>query len=305
MSNNYLIKAIEAIQNLGPENVDPKDVTKLLFELKVSNLLIPAMDDDDGLSYETFVLEDEDLILLPLFTSQEEFYRYYDEGDEFEPMENEFEIYAAIVGEEEIDGIVIDAEGVAARIPKDMVEFAEADFSISFDDLETRSKKQIKKTYSRASNKSLVRFIEKESNKDNFEGLMVQLSNSDMLNLVVSHESLDGYAKNGVIKAMDAGGFNLFGVDDGEAFYAAMFTDKDAILKAIPENDGLHYYGQLTKVSSLFDFVLRNDMDGVIINPNTHDFIIPRSEFLSQASGIELVVEDQSFRNCLDYAFLV
>lgn len=302
MSNNYLI---EAIKKLECEDIDPKDVTDFVFELKVSNLFIPAIDNDEELTYETFVLDDEDLILLPLFTSEEEFYKYYDEDDEYEPLSNEFDIYAAIVNEEEIDGIIIDAESLAARIPQDMVEFADADYSISFDEIKTRSAKQIKKAYETASNKSISKFITDKSNEEDFEGIMVQLSNSDMMNLVVSNESLDEFAKDGVIKANDVGGFSLFAIDSGDAFYGALFTDKDAMLKAIPEDDGMSYYGQLTKVSSLFDFVLRNDMDGVVVNPGSDDFIIPRSAFLSQASGIDIVFEDQSFRNCLDYAFLL
>lgn len=305
MSNNNLIKSIEAIQNADQSNIDQRIVTNFLFELKVSNLLIPTMDDDEELVYETFVLEDEELILLPLFTSVEEFYKYYDEDGEFEPMENEFEIYAAIVEEDEIDGIVIDPEGVSARVPKDMVEFASADFSIDFDDIRTRSKKEIKRAYNTASNRSLIRFINDEANADNLEGIMVELSNSDVFNLIVSDEPLDGYAKNGVIEAKKVGGFNLFAIDGGDAFYGAIFTDKDAMLNAIPEDDDFYYYGQLTSIGALFDFILRNDMDGVLINPGTVDYLIPRSEILSQASGVDLVVEDKSFRNCLEYAFIL
>lgn len=304
VSNNYLLKAVKLLEGSN-DNLDPKDVTNFIFELKVSNLFIPCIYDGEELIYETLILEDDGLVLLPLFTSEDEFYKCYSEGSDYKPLENEFEIYAGIVNEEDIDGIVIDVGGVNARIPQDMVEFAEADFSISFDDIKTRSKKEIKKVYKTINNKSLIRFIRNKSNENNFEGLMVELSNSDLLNLVVSHDCLDEFAKNGVINAKDVGGFSLYAIDDGDAFYGALFTDKDAILNAIPEDDVLSYYAQLTKVSAMFDFVLRNDMDGVIINPNTDDFVIPRSEFLSQASGIELVVEDQSFRNCLDYAFLL
>lgn len=302
VSNNHLIKAIENIQGLGQDEINTKDITNLIFELKMSNLFIPAAGDEEDLIYETLILEEDELVLLPLFTSEEEFYKFYDRNSEYQPLENEFDIYAEIAADEDINGIIIDAEGVAARIPQDMLEIAMADFSIDFTDIPTRSLKEIKRAYKTASNDELLRFIKNSSNESNFESLMIELSSSFPLNLVVSEESLDGHAKNGVIKADDVGGFSLYVVDYDGKDYAAIFTDKKAISQTVFE-EGMHYYGQLTKTSTLFDFVLRNDMDGVIINPNTVNYIIPRSEILSQASGIEIVVEDQSFRNCLDYAF--
>ena len=302
VSNNYLIKAIKKVRNATEEDIEAKDVTDLILELKVSNLLIPSVSDDEDLIYETYILGDEELALLPLFTSEEEFYKTYDRNGEYQPLENEFELYAEIVADDTLDGIVIDADGLAARIPMDMIEIALADFSIDFSDVPTRPLKEIKRTYKTSNNRSLKRFISDESNRDDFEGLMTKLSFSFPFNLVVSEESLDQYAKKGVINVKDTDGFSLYVVEYGGNCYAAMFTDKDAISDTVFE-ENLYYYGQLTKISALFDFVLSNDMDGVIINPNTDNFIIPRSEMLSQASGIEVVVEDQSFRSCLDYAF--
>lgn len=300
MTNNYLINAIK---NLEKENISPDDITNFVFELKVSNLLIPVSEVNDELTFETLISQDGELVLLPLFTCEDEFYKIYGDEDDVEPMENEFELYAEIISDESIDGIVIDAGTLSATVPKDMVEFAEADFAISYDDVETRSLKEIKDVYDNPQNEDLIKFIEDESNENDFEGLMVEMSNADLLNLVVSDESLDGFADGGAINADDVEGFSLFAIDDGDAVYGVLFTGKDAMLKAIPEGDDFAYYGQLTNVSELFNFVLRNDMDGVIINPNSNDFVIPRSAFLSQASGIEVVVEDKSFRNCLDYAF--
>ena len=158
--------------------------------------------------------------------------------------------------------------------------------------------------YNNPSNTDLVKFIRDESNEDNFEGLMAEISFADPLNLVVSPEPLDEFAKNGVIKASDVDGFTLYCLEDEESCYAAMFTGRDAIDKAI-QDDGINYYGQLTRVSELFEYVLRNDMDGVIINPFSEEFTIPRSEILFQASGIELIAEDASFSESLEYAFLL
>lgn len=305
VTNNYLIKAIKHLRSVTEEDIVSKDVTDMILELKVSNLFIPAAeDDDDELIYETLILGEEEMTLLPLFTTEDEFYKFYDEDSEYKPVAYEFDTYAEIVIEDDISGILIDAEGICAKVPKDMVEMALADFSIDFSDIDTRSLKEIESAYRTASNDELLEFITDESNAEDYEGLFATLSGSFPLNIVVSEEDLDGFAKNGVIESDDVGGFSLYVVDYDGMGYGAIFTDMDALSKTV-FYEGVHYYGQLTKVSTLIDYVLAFDMDGVIINPNTVNFIIPRSEILSQASGIDVVVEDQSFRNCLDYAFLL
>lgn len=272
-------------------------------ELKVSNLLIPGIDNGEELVYETLISEDDELTFLPLFSDEEEFYKYYAKDSEYKPIDNDFEIYAGI--SDEVDGIIIDPEGESFVVTGEMIQMAAEDFSISSDDIETRKLSEIKEVYDGISNESIVKFISDEANAEDYEGIMVELSNSSMINLVVSDESLDQYAKNGVISADDVDGFSLCVMEDEDkGRYAIMFTDKDAVSKAI-EDDGLFYYAQLTKISSLFEFVLRNDMDGVIINPEGEEFFIPRSELLAQASGIDIVVEDASFRNSLDYAFIL
>ncbi len=302
IKNHYLIKSINELVNSG-NDMDPNSVTDFIFELKVSNLLIPGVDNGDELVYETLISDDE-MVYMPLFSSEEEFYKHYAKDSEYQPIDNEFDIYAGIAADENIDGIIIDVESLCFEIPMQIIEFAQADFSVSHDDVKTRSVDEIRQVYDNLSNDDLIRFIREKSHEDKFEDLMVELSNADLLNLVVSPKSLDEFAQNGIIEASDVGGFSLCTLEDGESRYGIMFTDKDALLKAI-DDDGLNYYAQLTKVSELFDFVLRNDMDGVIINPFTDEFTIPRLEFLSQASGIELILEDASFRNCLDYAFLL
>lgn len=301
VSNNYLIKALEELEkNPG----DEKALNNFVLELKVSNLLIPAFEEEDELVFETLISEDDGVVYLPLFTGEDEFKKHYADDSEYAPLDNEFEIYAGIVADEEIDGIVLDVEGKSFEIPRDIIDFAAEDYSISYDDMPLRSLDEIRKVFENTSNDELVAFINDEANAGDFERLMAELSYSNVMNLVVSADSLDEFAQDGVIKAEDVGGFNLCTLEDEESRHAIIFTGRDEAAKAI-KDDGLNYYVQLTRVNELFEFVLRNDMDGVIINPFGEEFLIPRSEFLSQASGIAMIAEDAGFRNCLDYAFLL
>lgn len=303
VSNKYLGQAIVELKR-ALENDDnaAEKMTDFILELKVSNLFIPGIDEGEELVYETFIFEEDDLNVLPLFTSEEEFFKHYDDNSEFKPVSNEFEIYAGI--SDDIDAIVIDPEGESFFVTPEMIEFAAEDFSISYDDIKARSVNEIRQVYDSVSNESLCQFIRDESNDDDLEGLMAELSGSWLINLVVSETSLDEFADDGIIKADDVDGFSLCVMEDDDSGYGIVFTDKDAISKALDE-DGLFYYAQLTRLSALFEFVLRNDMDGVIINPESDDYLIERSAILAQASGIDLVAEDASFKNCLDYAFIL
>ncbi len=301
VTNKYLKKALIDLQNaLEGDGDASSELMVFINELKMSNLLIPGIDDGEDLIYETLISEEDDMTFLPLFTDSEEFYKFYDEDSEYEPIANEFEIYAGI--SEDVDAIIIDAEGEEFIATKEMIELACEDFSAKKDDVEAKDASQIRQIYDSISNESLSQFIADESNANDFEGLMVEISASKLLDLVVSEDSLDEFGEDGIIKAEDVDGFSLCTLEDDEGGrYAILFTDKNAIADAI--DDDLFYYAQITNVSALFEFVLRNDMDGVVINPNGDEFIIPRSVLLAQASGIELVAEDASLSNSLEYTF--
>ena len=301
VTNKYLKKALIDLQNaLEGDGDASSELMVLINESKMSNLLIPGIDDGEDLIYETLISEEDDMTFLPLFTDSEEFYKFYDEDSEYEPIANEFEIYAGIT--EDVDAIIIDAEGEEFIATKEMIELACEDFSAQKDDVEAKDASQIRQIYDSISNESLSQFIADESNANDFEGLMVEISASKLLDLVVSEDSLDEFGEDGIIKAEDVDGFSLCTLEDDEGGrYAILFTDKNAIADAI--DDDLFYYAQITNVSALFEFVLRNDMDGVVINPNGDEFIIPRSVLLAQASGIELVAEDASLSNSLEYTF--
>lgn len=300
VTNKYLKEAIKEIEELK-DNVESDVLSNFIFELKMSNLLIPGIDNGDELVYETLVSQEDELTFLPLFTDADEFYKHYEKDSEYEPIENEFEIYAGIANDEAIDGIIINVETESFEITKEILEIAEADYSISYEEAEALSAEEIKEIYDGISNYDLEKFIADEANEDDFESIMVELSNANVMNLVVSDEAFDD--EDGIIKASDVDGFSLCAMEDDTSRYAILFTSKDAISDAISDDDGLNYYAQITDVNALFEFVLRSDMDGVIINPNGDEFLIPRSEIISQASGIELIVGDGSLKDCLEYAF--
>lgn len=280
-------------------------IMNLILELKVSRLLAPAVEDEDSYAFEHVESEEDGLKYLPLFTCAEEYEKHAVEGSEYDGLAFDFEAYCDLVLESELDGIIIDMEGEFLPLEREFLNDIKVDFDIEIEeDYDEYEPDELKNIFENITNQSLVRFINGDGS-DDIEKLYVELSDSTLLNLVVSDTPLDEFAKDGIIYADDVDGFNLCALEDEDIRLGAVFTDKEALLKAADDDSGLCYYGQVTVLSKLFDFILRNDMEGVVINPGSDDYIIARSDILPQASGIEIIVENPEFENSLEYAFLL
>ena len=308
VTNNHLKDVVDELKRyLDNENDAPLElIANFICELKVSNLLIPAVEEEDAFAFEHIASEEDGSTYIPLFTDIEEFQKHDIKDSEFGPVSFDFDVYTDLILENELDGIILNIEGNFLPIEK---PFIEEMFNISEteddDTVEAYNKDELKDIFENITNESLVEFINDEDSNDDIERLYVELSNSTLLNLVINDKPLDEFAKDGIIDADDVDGFSLCTIDMEEINMGAIFTDKASISKAINEDSGLYYYGQVTVLSELFDFILRNDMDGVVINPNGEDYVISREDILPQASGIEIIVENPVFRDSLDYAFLL
>ena len=188
------------------------------------------------------------------------------------------------------------------KIPKDIIADLIAKDAVRYDeDTEPYTVDEIMEIYDNISNDDLVEFLKSEEITS--DELFAHLSKSCLLNVVFSDDPLDEYLKDGVIMADDVDGFDLCTVQEEGINFAAVFTSKESVQKALNKDADITYYGQVTILSELFDFVLENDMDGVIIDPNSTNFIIKREELHPQATGVDLIVEDSRIRDSLQYAF--
>ncbi len=308
ITNNHLNDVVDELKIYLDEEKDaPLElIAKFICELKVSNLLIPAVEEEDAFAFEHIASEEDGSTYIPLFTDIDEYQKHAIEDSEFGPVAFDFDIYTDLILENELDGIILNVEGNFMPIEKLFIEEMFNIIETNDDDsVEAYNKEELKKIFENVTNESLVEFINDEDSNDDIERLYVELSNSTLLNLVINDNPLDEFAKDGIIDADDVDGFSLCTIDNDEIHMGAIFTDKNAISKAINADSDLHYYGQVTVLSELFDFILRNDMDGVVINPNGEDYVIARDDILPQASGIEIIVENPVFKDSLDYAFIL
>lgn len=276
-------------------------LTKFIWELKVSNLMIPVRD-EDSFDLECIFTED-DKIFVPLFTDIEEFNRDPKRANEYIPRLHEFEFYSGFLLENDFGGYVLNIAGNEMIINKDFMKEICYDVEVNDeDDIEAYDGKKLKEIFETVSNDSLIDFISSDDNID-IERMYVELSDSILLNAVVSDESMDEKASGGIIDGIEESEMELLSIDYDGVQLGALFTDKDALKQEI--DDEFHYYGQVTHLSEYFDFILRNDLDGVVINPASDRYIIIRDEILPQASGIEVVIDNPALKNSFEYIFLI
>ena len=295
VTNKYLKSSISEISNFYKNNTKPPEdmYLNLLMELKVCELLIPVVFDGEKLSFPNIEVDDG-TSLIPLFTSNDELKKY---SDEFESFPNEIAYYIKMVNDFGFDGILIDAGSdefcidnvVLNKIP--LTRKVESDNA--FDGIKLRDIALSEK------NEKLKRFISKDSNFNKFDKLSKILLDSVLLNVVVSEKDLSEFAHDGVIDRNEANTFTLFTKNSGRDHYGTVYTDTDAIV-SFHEDLEFFYYVQVTNKYSVFHFLLSNDLDGIIINPGTDDYYVPRQVMLRLLND-DLVNTD--FAEATRYAF--
>ena len=62
-------------------------------------------------------------------------------------------------------------------------------------------------------------------------------------------------------------------------------------------------YAQVVNLSMLVNFVLSEDMDGIILNPSSDDVLIPRQKLLSYSVGFEKYCDDERLSDSMYYIF--
>ena len=295
VTNKYLKSSISEISNFYKNNTKPPEdmYLNLLMELKVCELLIPVVFDGEKLSFPNIEVDDG-TSLIPLFTSNDELKKY---SDEFESFPNEIAYYIKMVNDFGFDGILIDAGSdefcidnvVLNKIP--LTRKVESDNA--FDGIKLRDIALSEK------NEKLKRFISKDSNFNKFDKLSKILLDSVLLNVVVSEKDLSEFSHDGVIDRNEADTFTLFTKNSGRDHYGTVYTDTDAIV-SFHEDLEFFYYVQVTNKYSVFHFLLSNDLDGIIINPGTDDYYVPRQVMLRLLND-DLVNTD--FAEATRYAF--
>ena len=304
VTNDYLV---DKFNEIGVYFEDGNEVPENLFiqfvqELGVSNLLIPGIVEEDSLSFDILTSDDDSIDVIPLFSDDEAFIGCYGEESEFSPIANDIRFYIDLVKDSEVYGILFNPDTTDFLLPKEILVNLPFPPVIKInDESEGYGGEQLLNIAQNATNDSFVEFMRSEG--DSFEALMLELQKSVLLNVVVSEEDLSVYAKNGIISGDDAGEFALCTTGDEQTQFGVLFTSTDAIRQSLDEESELNYYYQIALLDEFIEFVLKSDMDGIIINPGSDDYIIGREALLEAYGGLTL--DNPAFKRAMDYAFIL
>ena len=303
VTNNNLRSVFNELGDYLEKGQEPPEdlFVEFLGELRVSNLLIPGIVEGDELISENLT-NDAGETVIPLYTDDEEYVKDKGLNSEYDPIPNDIIYYVDLINENNFNGVIINLASEAFFIPTELLNNLSIGPSFSINDnFSGYGPNQLKNIAENTSNDSLVNFIRNSSNDNDFDGLMMELTKSTLLNVIVDDKNLENYSSNGIISREDVGGFEVCNIgNDGENF-GILFTSKEAILDTMDPDSEFYYYYQITILSEFFDYVLRSDMGGVVINPGLDDYFIPRSFLLTFSN----IMDNPSFKQALDYAFLL
>ena len=304
VTNNYLRAVLNELNDFLERGQEPPEDLFMDFiaELKVSTLLIPGIIDGDELISENITSNEDGSTVIPLYTDDEEFIKDKGLESEYDPIPNDIGFYVDSVNEHDYVGIVINLPSECFFVPIELLNDLPLNQGISIqDNFKGYGPDKLMPIAENAPNDSIVSFIRNPSNQDNVEGLMLELSKSILLDVIVSDEDFADYETDGFISLEDVENWEVCTTGDDENVYGILFTSKDAITSTMDADSEYYYAYQITVLSEFIDYVLREDADGIVINPGLDDYLIPRSALFAYSS----ILDNPSFKQAIDYAFLL
>lgn len=300
-TNTYLKNSIENMNKyLKVDDEVPEELfIRFIRELDVSNLILPGIIEGENISFEILSDEDESVNVVPIFTDLNEFNSYYSDECEFNPVDNEIGFYTDLLKENNLDAILINPGNDDFLLEKEILVEIPLTENNQENDGQYCDVTELYELSKNVSNDSLVDFI--TSGNDHFEELMLELSSSNLLNLIASEKDLSTKAQNGIIN-LEGEDFAVCTSEIDNHQYGILFTSRDNITEVLDEGSDLNYYYQLTLLDEFMEFILKNDMSGIIINPGLDDYLISR-EYLLEAYG-GLTYDNKGFKKSSDYAFI-
>ncbi|MDO5859885.1 SseB family protein [Methanobrevibacter sp.] len=270
---------------------------KLINEFRFSNLWIPAKRQNDTLNF--IIYDDEEAKITPLFTDLDEFRKFYKDTD-IQALQNSFELYQNIIRTTDIEGYILNPASEKYLFTDEFILGITNIPKTNFYTSEPYTKEELKGMYDSIDNSSLEGFIKKRENVGHYEALFEELANSTCLVLMLSPNDLTAYAKDGIISMQETGPMAQMHTDRIGGEYATIFTSKEKLNEVATD---YFRYAQIVNVATLVNFILSEDMDGIIINQGSDDVLIPRVELLRYSLGFEKFANDEKLSTSIFYMF--
>ena len=294
-NHKHLRKVIEDIYS--NENQLTEELTaRLIHEFRYSNLYIPAKRENDTLNF--IIYEDEGSKLTPLFTDMDEFRKFYKNDENIQVLQNPFELYQNVLKTTDIDGYVLNPSTEKYLFKKEFILAIKNIPKTNFYTTNPYSQEELLSLKKSVDNTDLESFIGDRSYVGDYESLFEKMANSQLLGLMLSDLSID----KEIISLKQSGPIASMYTDNIGGVYATVFTSES---KMDVINTDKNKYSQLVNLATLVNFILTEDMDGLILNPESDNVLIPRVTLLRYSLGFEMYANNERLSEAMYYLFKI
>ena len=294
-NHKHLRTVIEDIYS--NENQLTEELTaRLIHEFRYSNLYIPAKRENDTLNF--IIYEDEGSKLTPLFTDMDEFRKFYKNDENIQVLQNPFELYQNVLKTTDIDGYVLNPSTEKYLFKKEFILAIKNIPKTNFYTTNPYSQEELLSLKKSVDNTDLESFIGDRSYVGDYESLFEKMANSQLLGLMLSDLSID----KEIISLKQSGPIASMYTDNIGGVYATVFTSES---KMDVINTDKNKYSQLVNLATLVNFILTEDMDGLILNPESDNVLIPRVTLLRYSLGFEMYANNDRLSEAMYYLFII
>ena len=263
VTNEHLRKEFENFER-------NEDLEKLLDELRYSTLIAPMDADRDAFSMITMAGE----LYIPLFTDIHE-YRKVDFKSNFRPAAFEFNFYIEILQRGDIGGFIVNVESERFPITGIFLDFVDTDYRFDLD-YRPFTEREIQEIHDSIDNRELEDFLSDESGRWDYDTLMELLLKSDLLSVTVSKENPKKFTENSAISVLEIENPTYYRTRDN---YTVLFSSTDKINITL---EGCHLYSVLVNLGIFIDFVLKSDLEGIVVDG---DVVVSRDYLIDFMNG--------------------
>ncbi|WP_298522487.1 SseB family protein [uncultured Methanobrevibacter sp.] len=276
---------------------ESKDILiRLINELRYSNLFIPSRKVDGKLVFDIY--GDGEASLTPIFTDMDEVAKFYGD-DDIKVFSNSFELYRNILNTSDIEGYILNPASENYILTKEFI-LAITDIPKTTYVSPDPYAPETLKLLSDDDNQGLERAVEIWKGSRDYEVLFEAMSDSTIMVMMTSQNDLSSFFTDGILDMRITGPVASMHVDEIGGKYAAIFSSKEKMGKVETRK---HRYAQVINLSMLVNYVLFEDMDGIILNPSSDDVLISRQMLLNYSLGFEKYADDERLSDSIYYIF--
>lgn len=296
--HDNLRKELQKFNDLG-DGISDEDFINLMREIRHSSLIIAGSEIDGEL--KIVYADTEEGSYGVLFTDMDELRKSF---PDFEIRGYSFtlERYADLVENSHLKGFFINPQSEFFILPADALRHMGEGPEMEYLPEEGYSSEEIRSIKDSIDNSSLEEFIRDPKNTARYEELFEMISKSTILTLRLSDIDVECLADDGMITMKKIGPIGFLHSDKTGGKYATAFTSDEKIKNITTD---YNKYSQIVNFSQMTNYVLNDDMDGIIINPEDERIMLTREVLLEFSPLLEKTCNDSGLNSAIFYMFLM